>query len=98
MSVAGVMPHCLPTPPPLLITVAMTTAVSPTVTDRLDGSTAAVREGVASAPEPPLEVGAIDKSSAGTFTMNASSRLPPTLLVQMKYRPVMSRLPLGNFE
>ena len=37
-------------------------------------------------------------SCTGTFTMNASARLPPMLLVQTKYSPVTSRLPLGSFE
>ena len=32
----------------------------------------------------------------GTLTRNASSRPPPMLLVQMKYWPVTSRLPLGS--
>src|SRR2546428_6692539 len=35
---------------------------------------------------------------AGTLTRKASNRLVPTLLVQMKYWPVPSKLPLGNFE
>src|SRR5688500_2005131 len=34
----------------------------------------------------------------GTRTMNASPRLVPMLLVQMKYSPVGSRLPFGRFE
>ena len=37
-------------------------------------------------------------SWAGTLTRKASRRLPPVLLVQMKYWPVTSRLPLGYFE
>ena len=37
-------------------------------------------------------------SCAGTLTMKASSRLLPTLLVQMKYCPVTSMFPLGIFE
>src|SRR5688572_26130403 len=32
----------------------------------------------------------------GTFTRKASSRLPPALLVQMKYCPVTSRFPFGR--
>src|SRR5437016_3756970 len=35
---------------------------------------------------------------AGTLTRKASRRLPPVLLVQIKYWPVTSRLPLGYFE
>ena len=35
---------------------------------------------------------------AGTFTRNASRRSPPMLVVQMKYRPVTSRLPLGDLS
>ena len=34
----------------------------------------------------------------GIRTMNASLRLVPRLVVQMKYSPVGSRLPLGRFE
>src|SRR5215471_8029512 len=37
------------------------------------------------------------RTCVGTLTMNASSRLPAVLLVQMKYCPVTSRLPLGDF-
>ena len=32
----------------------------------------------------------------GTLTRKASTREPPALLVQMKYLPVTSRLPLGS--
>ena len=35
---------------------------------------------------------------SGTFTMNASLRFVPPFVVQMKYSPVMSRLPFGNFQ
>src|SRR5437879_12606573 len=35
---------------------------------------------------------------AGSLTRKASNRLVPTLLVQMKYWPVTSRLPFGSLE
>ena len=35
---------------------------------------------------------------SGTFTMYASSRLVPPFDVQMKYSPVISRLPFGYFQ
>src|SRR5262249_23249807 len=49
------------------------------------------------APGGVVGAGVAVSSCEGTLTMNASRRLPPTLLVHTKYCPVTSRLPFGIF-
>src|SRR2546427_10031143 len=81
--------NCTPTTPTLSAALADTVTVPMTVDPEL-GAMIDTVGGTRS-------VGPVS-SGAGTLTIKASSREPPELLVQMKYCPGTSRLPLGGLS
>src|SRR5262249_38855133 len=80
-------PLAVPVPEATMVASVVTGAFSSA--ERLCGRTAAASDSD--------EGGVVVvRSWEGTLTTKASRRLPPTLLVQTKYWPVRSRLPLGS--
>src|SRR5207302_2298311 len=81
--------NCTPTTPTLSVALTAMVMVSATVTPAA-GEVIETVGGVVSSK--------FVSTCAGTLTRKASNRLVPTLLVQMKYWPVTSRLPFGSLE